>query len=435
MTCEDSVVSADSCNCTFAERLFEQGLLTCEDESSCPVDCPVCGTCLSILGCNVTNVPPTFTVGGGTISPSTILFIIGAALIVLLIALIVYRARRRSSKKLADNDLSTNLMSGNGGPRYDEEITDVPHARGGGGFVVPIVQTGTLTSEDEGDTSDEATTTSMQPNADTNGEESAGNALLESKCGMFIAPDADAASTMDEIEMARVYSTMSKDPIEMARMASTLSKDTIEMARVDTIEMSRMYSAISTGTVEEYSREEEDDILLDNDCLHGDVSVVPLDEDEDKDIAIDVEQSEEVEPASDDANVSVPLVVAVDSKPEEPETIVAEESGKEVSEDTVSPEKVLDEKEVEEPSAPETPATEAHTTTPEAPQEGAPQASPANKEALKETEPATEEEVETSEEEATVDVAEETEESTGFDTTPQVAEMIVKEDAPSLESS
>lgn len=109
LSCSNSF-SFDGCNCSFAEELVSAGLLDCDDGSQCPDDCPICGTCLNLLGCNVTNAPSFRVPGQSTgMDTSSILYIVGAVLVFLILAVIAYRAR--SATKDA-SDMTKSLMAG-----------------------------------------------------------------------------------------------------------------------------------------------------------------------------------------------------------------------------------------------------------------------------------------------------------------------------------
>lgn len=53
LTCE-SENSLYSCRCVYAEELESLGLLSCAHMSLCPSSCPICTTCLQLLGCSAT---------------------------------------------------------------------------------------------------------------------------------------------------------------------------------------------------------------------------------------------------------------------------------------------------------------------------------------------------------------------------------------------
>ncbi|KAL3797397.1 hypothetical protein HJC23_010523 [Cyclotella cryptica] len=59
LSCDNST-SLHNCKCTSAEILFQYGTLECPDGSSgapsCPSSCPVCNTCMDLIGC-VTKSP------------------------------------------------------------------------------------------------------------------------------------------------------------------------------------------------------------------------------------------------------------------------------------------------------------------------------------------------------------------------------------------
>jgi hypothetical protein len=54
LTCE-SENSLYSCRCVYAEELESLGLLSCAHMSLCPSSCPICTTCLQLLGCSAST--------------------------------------------------------------------------------------------------------------------------------------------------------------------------------------------------------------------------------------------------------------------------------------------------------------------------------------------------------------------------------------------
>lgn len=59
LTCENSdVTSLESCACTSADILYQYGEVDCpgSDSPSCPDNCPVCNTCMLLLGCSPEDV-------------------------------------------------------------------------------------------------------------------------------------------------------------------------------------------------------------------------------------------------------------------------------------------------------------------------------------------------------------------------------------------
>lgn len=101
----DSENSLENCNCTFAEEFLALGLLDCDDAAICPEDCPICATCMTVIGCT----SPPAAQAGEPLPTSTILYIIGAAVLFLIVALAVYHSRRRNQQ---ENELKKNLMAG-----------------------------------------------------------------------------------------------------------------------------------------------------------------------------------------------------------------------------------------------------------------------------------------------------------------------------------
>jgi hypothetical protein len=90
----DSSASLDSCECTFTEELFAEAMITCDDINSCPAECPVCATCLKLVGC---EPAPTFFQTEG-VSASMILAIVSSGSLFLL-AILYYVIRRRQNSR------------------------------------------------------------------------------------------------------------------------------------------------------------------------------------------------------------------------------------------------------------------------------------------------------------------------------------------------
>lgn len=109
LTCE-STKSLDGCNCTFAENLLADGLLQCDDGSQCPDDCPVCRTCLTVIGCNVNDAPDRFRAPNDSVSTAMILYIIAAILLLLVLVALAHRRRRKPAK--GSGDMTKNLIAG-----------------------------------------------------------------------------------------------------------------------------------------------------------------------------------------------------------------------------------------------------------------------------------------------------------------------------------
>jgi hypothetical protein len=103
LSCEDSN-TLTACNCTFAEELMNEGLLACDDAESCPVGCPICSTCLFLMGCEEPSQSR-----GDNVPPSTTLYIIAAAVVTLILFLLCYHKRRR---KQEEDDLKSKLIAG-----------------------------------------------------------------------------------------------------------------------------------------------------------------------------------------------------------------------------------------------------------------------------------------------------------------------------------
>lgn len=107
--------SLKGCNCTFAEELMDNELLTCDDVTLCPDDCLICATCLKLLGCDVAD--PKLPGVSLPLSTSFMLYIIAAAVALLIFGLVAYYARR---KRQDDHDLNKKLIE-----KQRHEILDI----------------------------------------------------------------------------------------------------------------------------------------------------------------------------------------------------------------------------------------------------------------------------------------------------------------------
>ena len=96
--------SLNGCNCTFAEELLDNELLTCEDVTFCPDDCLICSTCMKLLGCDADPKVPLVL---RFVSTSFMIYIIAAAVALLIFALAAYYSRRKWQD---DRDLNKNLI-------------------------------------------------------------------------------------------------------------------------------------------------------------------------------------------------------------------------------------------------------------------------------------------------------------------------------------
>ena len=96
LTCK-SKGSLENCECNFAERLMELGMLSCDDAPLCPRECKVCSTCLKLVGCKKVRG----SISGATSSSrqsNFALFVIGSAILTLVTVCVVYGARKKSDK-------------------------------------------------------------------------------------------------------------------------------------------------------------------------------------------------------------------------------------------------------------------------------------------------------------------------------------------------
>jgi hypothetical protein len=101
LSCNSSSVDASliGCKCSFAAELLENGLLSCDDATLCPQSCPVCRTCLSILGCSRHPEKPLVS---ELVSSKLLLYLIVAvaALVVIMLAAYHSQSRRRFHEDL-----------------------------------------------------------------------------------------------------------------------------------------------------------------------------------------------------------------------------------------------------------------------------------------------------------------------------------------------
>lgn len=131
MSCGGDSSNLDSCNCTFAEELFDSGLLVCEDRERCPRNCPICSTCLSVLGC------PDMTGPIDRLATSTMIYIIVGAVILLVVALAVFHSRRRRQQQheLKQHLITEDDYDGDDGDDGDDSRFQPPTAGTGAAMV------------------------------------------------------------------------------------------------------------------------------------------------------------------------------------------------------------------------------------------------------------------------------------------------------------
>lgn len=96
--------SVEGCNCTFAAELMENGYLSCDDASSCPRNCAICTTCMSLLGC---PTHPEIPLVSELVSSKFLLYLIAAAVALVVIMLAAYYSRRRQR---IHGELKTSLI-------------------------------------------------------------------------------------------------------------------------------------------------------------------------------------------------------------------------------------------------------------------------------------------------------------------------------------
>ena len=87
--------SLDGCECMSAENLMSSGMLACPEDGGypCPTDCPVCGTCLTLLGCMGLGNSPSGVVSADMVEAAP--YAVAAMVAVAFVALLIYREKRR----------------------------------------------------------------------------------------------------------------------------------------------------------------------------------------------------------------------------------------------------------------------------------------------------------------------------------------------------
>lgn len=101
LTCE-SDEDLDDCECIFAEELLDLELLSCSDSSLCPAACPICATCMQLIGCT------SVTTGISSDRTSNTLYVVAAAIGLLVFGLVYFTARRQREE---EGDLHAHLMA------------------------------------------------------------------------------------------------------------------------------------------------------------------------------------------------------------------------------------------------------------------------------------------------------------------------------------
>ena len=98
LTC-NSTESLDGCDCTTAESLRDGGAVVCPEDggSSCPTDCPVCRTCLSLLGCASLGDASSAVRLSADVAEA-VPYAVAAVVAVAFVALLIYREKRRQDK-------------------------------------------------------------------------------------------------------------------------------------------------------------------------------------------------------------------------------------------------------------------------------------------------------------------------------------------------
>lgn len=118
ISCEDDTISPDSetCSCTQAEILFQYGTLECPGTTggsqACPLDCPVCNTCLLLLGClNDTPGSNQLTQLNQEESSEALPIAVGVSAMVATVLIGYYYHQYKKSTDLASGELGADFIA------------------------------------------------------------------------------------------------------------------------------------------------------------------------------------------------------------------------------------------------------------------------------------------------------------------------------------
>jgi hypothetical protein len=92
---DDSVVNG--CTCAFAEELRDFELLSCKDMSRCPNECPICSSCLALMGCGESTNPSEISVWASTADRMYIIAAVVFSFVITLAASYYVRKRFEAS--------------------------------------------------------------------------------------------------------------------------------------------------------------------------------------------------------------------------------------------------------------------------------------------------------------------------------------------------
>ncbi|KAG7364132.1 hypothetical protein IV203_037334 [Nitzschia inconspicua] len=120
LSCNASNINASlrGCNCSFAAELMESAYLSCEDAARCPRKCPICSTCMSILGCDIYPENPLISEMFSS-NFFLLFYVIAAAAALVIIMIAVYYSRNR---RHTNGDLKKSLMDG---PKSSKDATRI----------------------------------------------------------------------------------------------------------------------------------------------------------------------------------------------------------------------------------------------------------------------------------------------------------------------
>ena len=108
--------SLDGCECMAAENLMSSGMLACPEdgEYSCPAKCPVCTTCLTLLGCTGLGDSSSGVVSADMVE--AVPYAAAAIVAVAFVALLIYRVKRRQG----------NIGTGGGIDKHPNALEEFP---------------------------------------------------------------------------------------------------------------------------------------------------------------------------------------------------------------------------------------------------------------------------------------------------------------------
>jgi len=216
MSCGSDSSNLDTCNCTFAEELFDKGLLVCEDRERCPRSCPICSTCLSVLGCPETVGP------SNRLATSTMIYIIVGAVILLVVALAVFHSRRRRQQQhelkqqlITEDECGADVAGCGDGARFEPPNVDAGNSSGNsaamfaGGAAVGAWK---ASKETQSETDTDDCTRSIDATVPTIEDSSSTPFVAMAATGIAtVRSEAEDAGPEDENEETRVIDTAEKE--------------------------------------------------------------------------------------------------------------------------------------------------------------------------------------------------------------------------------